>query len=261
MKNLNLYLFIIVGLFMYSCDQDPTSPRSSTSQSNGNDVSFNNPNGTGTSGSTARFTIAKNHLFIAMEDALYVYSLEKPDQPIFQSQQELFGVETIFSLENHLYLGTQTGVLIFDITNPNNPNRISTYRHITSCDPVIVQGNFAYSTLRNSSEQCRRGINCLDVINITNKLNPTQVARVNLEGPIGLGIYNNNLYVCDNDYIRQFDVSNPAKPTSIRSTGLPGCFDIIVNNDILIAVSNQGIHQYNIAKNGQLSTLSTILKD
>ena len=67
--------------------------------------------------------------------------------------------------------------------------------------------------------------------------------------------------MCDNDYIRQFDVSNPAKPTSIRSTGLPGCFDIIVNNDILIAVSNQGIHQYSIAQNGQLSTLSTILKD
>lgn len=261
MKNLSLYLFIIVGLSMNSCDQSTTSPNSSTTQSNTNNVSVNNPNGTGTSGSIARFTIAQNHLYIATEDALNVYSLEKPDEPVFQSKQDFFGVETIFSLDNYLYLGTQTGVLIFDISNPNNPNRISTYRHVTSCDPVIVQGDFAYATLRNSSDQCRRGINCLDIINIANKSNPTQVARVDLHGPIGLGIYNNNLYVCDNDYIRQFDVSNPNKPISIRSNGLPGCFDIIVNGDILIAVSKQGIHQYSIDQNGRLTSLSSILKD
>lgn len=261
MKNINLYIISIIALFTFSCNQDATSPSSSTSTKSGSEVSINNPSGTGTSGSTARFTIAKNHLYIATEDALYVYSLEKPDQPVFQSQQNLFGVETIFSLENNLYLGTQTGVLIFDITNPNSPNRISTYRHITSCDPVVVQGDFAFSTLRNSSDQCRRGINCLDVINVADKSNPKQVARVNLDGPIGLGIHNQYLYVCDNDYIKQFDVSDPSNPTLIRSNGLPGCFDIIVNGQTLIAVSNLGIHQYNIEQTGQLSSLSTILKD
>jgi hypothetical protein len=67
--------------------------------------------------------------------------------------------------------------------------------------------------------------------------------------------------VCDNDYIKQFDVSDPSNPTLIRSNGLPGCFDIIVNGQTLIAVSNQGIHQYSIEQSGQLSSLSTILKD
>jgi len=261
MKTINLYLLIIVGLFIYSCDQSSTSPNTSSTQSSGGSVSAINSNGTGIGGSTARFTIAQNHLYIATEDALYVYSLEKPDQPIFQSQQNLFGVETIFSLDDYLYLGTQTGVLIFDITNPSNPSQISIYRHITSCDPVIVQGDFAYSTLRNSSDQCRRGINSLDIINIANKSNPTQVARVNLDGPIGLGIYDHHLYVCDNGYIKHFDVSNPSQPQLMRANGLPGCFDIIVNKQILIAVSDQGIHQYSINQNGQLNSLSTIMKD
>jgi len=254
MKNIVYYLLII--FFLGSCEQTTTSPNTSSTK---NQAGLSN-SGSGIGGSTARFTIAQAHLYIATEDRLFTYDLSNPAIPTFQTKHELSGVETIFSQDNYLYLGTQNGVLIFDISNPNQPHQISTYPHITSCDPVIAKGNYAYSTLRtNSNQPCWRGINSLDIIDISNKKNPTQVARVNLTGPIGLGIHQNDLYICDDNQIKHFKVDQPESPNYAGATPLDGCFDIIIQDQLLIAVSSKGIHQFYIESNGTLTKLSTIL--
>ena len=46
------------------------------------------------------------------------------------------GIETMLITGNNMF-GTTTGMIIYDITNPQ-PIRKSTYNHMRSCDPVVV---------------------------------------------------------------------------------------------------------------------------
>ncbi|MDB4173506.1 hypothetical protein N9811_01730 [Bacteroidia bacterium] len=253
MKNIITILCVVLA---FGCSEDsvsPTSSESSASQSSGGT--------TGTGGSLARFTIAKNHLYVATESQLFTYSLENASDPQFQNSIQLGnGVETIFSLGDYIYLGTQNGMLIYDITNASSPQYTSAYFHVTSCDPVVANENYAYVTLRDG-QPCRNGQNRLDVIDISNKRFPVEVNSLQMENPIGLGLNGNQLYVCDNGKIKQFDVSNPTSPLVIRETELIGVFDVIVANNRLIAVHPNGVNQYSIANNGALTLLSTIEKD
>ena len=54
---------------------------------------------------------------------------------------------------------------IFNVASPENPQFVSVYSHVVSCDPVVAEGNYAYVTLR-SGTNCNRGLNVLDVVDI-----------------------------------------------------------------------------------------------
>lgn len=246
-------LFTLSILFILGCGADSTSPNVGSSSEGGSS--------TGTGGSLARFTIAKNHLYIATESELFTYSLATSSQPNFINKIALTaGVETIFSLGDYLYLGTQGGMLIYDITQASSPSFASNYWHVTSCDPVVANEDYAFVTLRNGSD-CRTGENRLDIIDVQNKRSPNLLRSISMENPIGLGLYNNLLYVCDNGKIKRFDVSSPFFPVLEETISLPGAFDIIINGDILIAVHPLGVSQYLISADGTLTLQSTITKD
>lgn len=241
-------------LILLGCSEDSAS-------TNTNNQTTAGSGGTGKGGSLARFTIAKNHLYIATSSALFTYSIAKADQPAFIKKIDLSaGVETIFSLGNYLYLGTQNGMLIYDITLASSPAFTSNYWHITSCDPVVANQNYAFVTLRDGSE-CRRGQNRLDVIDIRDKVNPRQVSSTALIQPIGLGIHNDVVYVCDNGSIKRFTIATPSKPLLQGVTSLAGVFDIIIHEDFLLAVHPLGVTQYSIASDGTLTLQSTITTD
>ena len=40
---------------------------------------------------------------------------------------------------------------IYDLTEEQNPVCLSDFNHVRSCDPVVVQGDIAYVTLRSGS--------------------------------------------------------------------------------------------------------------
>ena len=253
MKQILKISTLLIFTFLYvGCSEDSTSPTA-----NGNADSSGGST-TGTGGSLARFTIANDHLYIVNDNQLYSYSLSDASKPSYKGSVPLWGgVETIFGMGNHLFIGTQNGVLIYDISSADDPQFVSNYVHITSCDPVIAKGDYAYSTLR-TGQQCWRGNNQLDVINIRDITRPFNELSINLENPSGLGIYLNDLFICDNGSIKQFDITTPDKPQYERATPLPGCFDIIINGNTLIAVHTAGVSQYTIAANGSLTLLSTI---
>ncbi len=252
-------IIVILSIaFTIGCSENSTSP--SGNQSN-NKSSEGNGSSTGTGGSLARFTIAKNHLYIATELELFTYSLATANTPQYVSKITLnTGVETIFSLGEFLYLGTQNGMFIYDITNASNPTYASNYWHVTSCDPVVASESYAFVTLRDGTA-CRRGQNRLDVIDVHDKRYPQLQMSLEMEQPIGLGLYSNLLYVCDNGQIKLFDISEPTNPSFQETTVLTGVFDIIINGDILIAVHLEGVSQYAIGSGGSLAFLSEISKN
>jgi hypothetical protein len=247
-KNSIFILFFTVLIF--GCSKDSSSPSSDQASTSGGI--------TGTGGSLARFSITNGHLYILTQNTLFTYSLEDPAHPLYKTSINVGnGAETIMTLDNNLLLGTQDGVLIYSLSDASKPKYISTYAHVRSCDPVVARGSYAYSTLRTSGN-CTRGVNRLDVINIQNINSPEQTKSIEMENPIGLGLSENHLYVCDNNKIKVYAIANPASPELIASIPLGGCFDIIINNDLLIAVTTNGVTQFTINKSGSLTQLSTI---
>jgi hypothetical protein len=257
MKNFKVYttlfvfsIFLTIGCSEDSVNQNPTTSSESTIGGGT----------TGQGGSTTRFTIANDHLYIVTSNTLYTYSLANASKPEFKEKVLLsWGVETIFSMGDHLFLGTQNGVLIYSISEPTSPLRVGTYTHITSCDPVVAAGNFAYSTLR-TTDRCNRGVNRLDIIDIEDVTNPRLLHSYTITNPQGLGIAGDYLYVCDAGQINTYDISNPRAGSSlVHSDALLGCYDVTVNNNVLIVVSVTGVTQYEInAANGKLTKLSSI---
>ncbi len=97
----------------------------------------------------ARFLTYDDYLYtLESTYQLNTIDISNTDEPEVVHQQSLWGnIETIFISGEHMYVGAANGMHILSLDEPAAPNPISTYQHITSCDPVVVAGDRAYVTL------------------------------------------------------------------------------------------------------------------
>lgn len=120
----------------------------------------------GTGGSMARFTLMDGHLFAVDQNTLRVFDVESPAEPKFLKPIDLgWGIETIFPFDQKLFIGSNRGLHIYDASNPAAPKRMAIYEHVLSCDPVVVNEDYAFVTLR-SGNFCVNGVNELHVLDI-----------------------------------------------------------------------------------------------
>jgi hypothetical protein len=200
--------------------------------------------GTGKGGSMARFAILNQTLYTVDEQSLRLFSLQNPAVPTAGPKVQLVeGIETIFPSDHYLFLGTQRGMYIFDVATPTAPVQVSFYQHIVSCDPVVVDGKYAYVTLR-SGRTCGGGANVLEVIDLTNLSQPRLASSQPMLSPQGLGAENSRLYVCD-DGLKVFDTSRAPALTQVQKFATT-LTDVIPNGNYLLAVGPGGLYQYAI---------------
>lgn len=240
------YILSLAGLVMAGgCSSDSNSAMA--------------PGTAGTGGSMARFAIGGNHLYTVTNSNLKAYDISQPADPKPGADIKIgVRIETIFPYGDNLFIGSQTGMHIYGVQTPGKPAFLSTYTHVQSCDPVVVQGNYAYVTLRNGNT-CRTGQNLLDVIDIRDLQNPRIIQSYPMQNPHGLGIDGNTLFVCEGQYgLKVFDASRPDNLTETQF--IPGVhsFDVIPRNQVLIVVGKDGLYQYNYSDPKQLSLLSKI---
>jgi hypothetical protein len=120
-------------------------------------------------------------------------------------------IETIFPYKTNLFIGSSSGMHILDISSPESPAKVSTYVHIRSCDPVVVDDKYAYVTLR-SGTACQGFTNQLEVIDITDLKAPELLKTYPMTNPHGLGIDKSTLFICDGrDGLKAFDASDVYK--------------------------------------------------
>ena len=149
---------------------------------------------------------------------------------------------------------------IFDLSLPDQPQLVSTYEHIYSCDPVVVQGNYAYVTLYNG-DICHNNTNQLQVIDITNLKNPVLHSQYNLSNPHGLGIDQNLLFICDgNDGLKIYDASSPDGIDTRQLAHYSGinATDIIPFDNKAIVIGTDGLYQYDYSTISNVKLLSKI---
>ena len=215
---------------------------------------------TGTGGSMARFTIVDPYLYALHKTYIQLVRIDDPVNPSLWSTVDVgWGIETIFPYGNYLFIGSTTGMFIYDNTNPDNPTKLSAFAHVTSCDPVVAQGDYAYVTLRAGSF-CGGGVNRLDILDITDLTDPQMVESYAMQGPFGLGIDGSFLFVCDGVAgLKVYDVSDPMNIDLIAFETNNETYDVILIPPLAIVVGPDGLDQYDytdVATTGELVLLS-----
>lgn len=225
-----------------------------------NEVSIN-PSSAGVGGSMARFCILESYLFALHNNNLKVFNLSTvPGMQLSGETGISREVETLFPYENKLFMGTTTGMLVYDITSAISPKLLSEFNHINSCDPVVINGDYAYVTLR-SGTMCNGFLNQLDVIDISDIQSPYLVKSYEMVNPHGLGIDDNTLFICDGaDGLKVYDVSDPLKVDKNKLAHYRGIstYDVIPLDGLLILIGADGLFQYDYTDLDSLKLLSSI---
>lgn len=240
-----------------TCEMTTFGGTSGPSIANGSGSS----SGTGISGSITKFSIINNHLYVMENHNLHAINVSNPLTPETTSKIQIWReVETLFPHGNHLFMGTTTGMLIFSVASPSNPTQVSEVNHMTACDPVVVQDNYAYVTVR-SGRSCGGEINQLDVIDISNLAQPSLKKSFAMNNPHGLGIDGNLLFICDGTAgLKVFNASNPLTVGDqlVKQFQQIQATDIIPHNQVAIMIGSDGLYQYDYSNPSNIQLLSKI---
>ena len=217
--------------------------------------------GTGFGGSMARFGIKDKVLYIVDQNNLKVFDISNKTSPAKMGDfYPGWNIETMFLSGNNMYLGTTTGMIIYDISNPLVPKSPVFFNHARSCDPVIVDGNIAYVTLR-SGTTCGGTVNCLDVVDVRNITSPVLLSTFPMTNPHGLGKNGDLLFICDgNSGLKIFDASDPKTIGDKLIYTYPNinAYDVIPIGTILVMIGDDGLYQYSYTDIQHISLLSKI---
>lgn len=199
-------------------------------------------------GSLAAFAVMGDYLYTVNSgsNSLLTYSIADPLNPSKTSEQIIgWNVETIVAYQRFLFIGTQSGMQVFGIQdNPGSPTYISAFSHATACDPVIVQNQTAYVTLRGGTP-CQGFNNQLDVLNVQNIQNPTLIRTYPMSGPHGLGIDGHILAICEANYgVRVYNAADPANLLHLSTITSLNAKDVILYDGIALFIGETGIWVY-----------------
>ena len=247
MKKFCYYICIVYALMMglvSSCASDK-------SDSGGSDGGGTTE---GKGGSMARFTVKGDYMYAVASDSLKIFNIEDPAKPEYYPQRNLkigFDIETIYPMDTLLFIGSRSGMYVYDISDPRFPTRLSEVSHIRSCDPVAAQDDYAFVTLNTNFSSCGTSVNnVLQIYDVSKPLNPVLLRAVELNGPTGLGVDGKKLFVCDKGlkvfeivdpplYVKQIDDLYDIKDVDVRNA-----YDVIPVDGLLFLVAKEGLFQF-----------------
>jgi len=221
--------------------------------------SSQSPSITGVAGSMARFVIVNEYLYTVSSSTLRVFDISNANSPIAKSSVQMgWNIETIYPLKDKLFIGSQTGMFIYSISNPTNPTQLSTFLHANMCDPVIAEDNYAYITLR-SGTNCQGISNQLEIVDITNITNPILKKTYPFTNPHGLSKDGKLLFICDGvDGLKILDATDINDLKTIKTISMAKTYDVIAYNKRAYVAAEDGVYQYDYSDENNIKLLSKI---
>ena len=234
-------------------------------RSNGEDMAFDtspaysHSNSNGLTGSMSRFSLYENYLYAVIENQMSIINLsnevpKKATEDIYIGS----GVETIFSYQDKMFMGTPSGLIIYSVEDPLRPTYCSQIWHVYGCDPVVVENDLAYVTV-HSGNFCGQNSNELLIIDVSDVYQPRQIVSYNMVNPKGLGIDNGMLFLCD-DGLKIFKLTEPQTLFSNQLSHYKGMdgYDVIPYNNTLMMIADKGLYQYDYSDVNNIKELSFI---
>ncbi len=211
---------------------------------------------TGQGGSLARFKIVNNYLYAVDSHNISIFNIDNLENP--QQLNSIFAgfdIETIFNKGVHLFLGSMRGMYIYNIETPATPQFVSEFQHGTACDPVVVDENYAYITLR-AGNLCGAIDSSLQIVDITDINNPELIKSYAMDNPYGLGVKNDLLFICDgNSGLKVYNKSNVEELQLVDYFENINTYDVIPLEDHLLMIGEDVLYQYSYTDEG-MSLLS-----
>ena len=216
----------------------------------------------GIGGSMARFGLYNDYLYVIDNKNFHIFDVTNPMKPYLKKEFEAGNdVETMFIHDNHMFLGTMDGMLVYSLKNPETPVEINSYSHIRSCDPVVVDNYKAYVTLRAGTE-CGGTVSRLDILQLNGDYTTSNLLNsMSMSEPYGLGIDGKTLFVCDKrEGLIVFDVSNPTQLYSGKLAQFKNikAYDVIPLNSNLFMIGDDGFYQYDYSDVKNIKQISVI---
>ena len=214
----------------------------------------------GKGGSMARFAIVNNKMYTVSFSDLNVFNIASVFSPAYITKVAIsnWQIETIFPMANKLFIGSQTGMYVYNIDNPNNPILAGQFSHVQSCDPVIADDNYAYVTLRSGSA-CQGFPNQLEILKLDNFTDPILMKTYSLTNPHGLSKDGNLLFICDGkDGLKIFNSSDVSNLQLIKTFSGIETYDVIAFNNVAIVVAKDGMYQYDYSDPNNIHLLSRV---
>lgn len=215
-------------------------------------------NGNGTAGSMASMVLMNDYLYAIREPhSVGIVDITTAATPRLDTTFYAgFDLETIYPFEDKLFLGSSTGMFMYDLANPTSPVQLGTFSHGRACDPVVTDGEYAYVTLRGGTS-CGGNDNELNIVDVKDLMNPVLVKTYPLTGPTGLTKDGNLLFVCDGTSgVRLYDASNPGAIKQLTQIESDEPYDVIAANKRAMVVGKNGLYQYDYSDLNNIRLLS-----
>jgi len=214
---------------------------------------------TGTGSSEQRFTISKGYLYALGNYLLNTIDISSPANPSIAST---IGVgenaQTIYPFNNDLFVGTLTGMFVYDVTDPANPQTVSWTAHWCMGDPVISDGKYAYVTL-SASTKCHTTNDQLEIFDVTNLSTPQLVKTYSFTNPLGLTKDGNLLFICDaSDGLKIFDATDVSNLKLLQHLRGVNAQDVIAANGKALVIAEGLLVQYDYSDINNVKLLSSI---
>ncbi|MEI9946005.1 MAG: hypothetical protein WDN26_17510 [Chitinophagaceae bacterium] len=195
----------------------------------------------GIGGSMARFTIINNRLYTLNNKDLDVLNITNATDPQHSNRVNVgWNIETIYPFKNKLFIGSQNGMYIYSLLNPDAPSLAGQFAHVRSCDPVIADDQYAYVTLR-SGNACLGFTNELDIIKLNDITNPSLAKVYQLKNPHGLSKDDDLLFICDGtDGVKVYNAANVMSLQQLKTIGSMDAYDVIAYNKKALVVAKKG---------------------
>ena len=214
----------------------------------------------GTGGSMARFGLLEDRLYTVSHSDLKVFRTTDPSKPVFVKTVDLRqgDIETVFPYRDRMFIGSQTGMFIYDASDKDDPRQIGKFTHARACDPVIADDTHAYVTLR-SNQMCPGNLNQLDVVDIRLLNTPQLLRTYPMTGPSGLSKDGGLLFVCDGKSgLRLMDASKPDAMQPVRTIDIDEPYDVIAWKGIALVTAKDGLHLLDYSDPSNAKVLSRI---
>lgn len=254
MKKLFVYVSILTVIALSSCQKSMDN--------------MMDENGNGKSGSITRFAVHNNYMYALDQNRVLVYQLTSDQPQLVSVVKTDYGLETITVYEGTVYLGSRTALYILDISNPSNPAILSKTERVGTffggCDPVVVKGNYAYSTIKIIENVCGQigSQSAMLIYDVSNKSNPILKNQVWLDMPNGLGYEGNYLFICDEGAagVLVYDISIPDQPEYINTIPLQNPIDVIATDGKVIISAKTSFAFYDISNINNIKKIGEIGK-
>ncbi|MDR0733102.1 MAG: hypothetical protein LBF08_03450 [Dysgonamonadaceae bacterium] len=212
----------------------------------------------GANGSMSRFSLYGQYLYAVINYQMFIFDLSEAE-PVNKGSIGVGDVETIFSYKDKMFLGTPTGMSIYSVENPLEPEYCSQIWHVLGCDPVVVDNDLAYVTV-HSGNFCGQNNDELFIVDVKDVCYPVQLVSYKMTNPKGLGIDKGVLFLCD-DGLKVFRIGDDPQTLIanqiLHLKGMDG-YDLIPYDDVLMMIADNGLYQYDYSDLEDIRALSVI---